>query len=41
MRMIRKFDNFFLGTGEGDMTDRLWFYGTYVTCITMVSIILL
>lgn len=39
MRLIRKLDNFFIGTGEGDWTDRLCFYGTYAACITIVTII--
>ncbi|WP_276517604.1 hypothetical protein [Psychrobacillus psychrodurans] len=38
MRLIRKLDNFFLGTGEGNWTDRLYFYGMY-SAITIVTII--
>lgn len=41
MKLIRKFDDYFLGTGEGDITDRLWFYGAYATCLTIVAIIVL
>ncbi|MEK4085112.1 hypothetical protein [Psychrobacillus sp. FSL K6-1415] len=39
MRLIRKFDNYFLGANEGNWTDRLYFYGTYAACITIVTII--
>ncbi len=35
MRVIRKLDNYFLGTGEASVTDRIWFYGTYLTVITI------
>lgn len=35
MNMIRKLDDYFLGTDEADISDRIWFYGTYAIVITI------
>lgn len=39
MKLIRKIDNYFFIAGEGDISDRIWFYGIYAICIKIVLII--
>ena len=38
MGIVRKLDNYFLGTDEASLTDRIWFYGTYIVAITITGI---
>lgn len=41
MKLIRAIDNYFFLAGESDFTDRIWFYGTYTICLTIVAIIVI
>ncbi|WP_169835264.1 hypothetical protein [Planococcus faecalis] len=34
LQLIRQIDDYFLGNGEGTVTDRLYFYGVY--CVSML-----
>lgn len=29
MKVVMAIDDYFIGTGEGTVSDRVWFYGTY------------